>query len=54
MFDYDRVNVVGMDEALRNCLGTVINLEMHGDLVNDLEFISDPNNYFVDFYAGLP
>ena len=54
MFDFQRLNVVGMDEALRLCLGTVINLEMHGNLVNDLESISDPNNYSVDFYVGFP
>ena len=54
MFDFQRLNVIGIDEALRNCLGTVINLEMHGDLVNDLESISDPNNYSVNFYASLP
>ena len=54
MFDFQRLNVVGMDKALRLCLGTVISLEMHGDLFNDLESISDPNNYSVDFYVGFP
>ena len=54
MFDFQRLNVVGMDEALRRCLGDEINLEMHGDLVNNLESVLDPNNYSVISMLDYP